>query len=141
MALRGISISPSDEPVLAQRCSGQHPVPVERRRHPRFPLQIEISHVSEHNFFTGFTEDISEGGLFIATYNLFEIGHRFELEFVMPGQEQPCLALCEVRWIREYNTFSDVMPGMGVRFLNLPRDAERRIQRFIRQREPLFYLD
>jgi uncharacterized protein (TIGR02266 family) len=115
------------------------PAPAERRQYPRFPVTVEVTHVSDHNFFTGFMEDISEGGLFIASYHLFEMGSCFELEFTLPGQQDPCLVQCQVQWIRVYNPSSDAFPGMGVQFLDLDPKARELIQRFIKQRQPLFY--
>lgn len=112
---------------------------MDRRRYPRFPLRIEVTHASEHNFFTGFMEDLSEGGLFIATFHLCEIGHRFELEFTIPGHTEPILVACEVRWVRCYNPDGDGFPGMGVQFLRIDEAARSSIQGFIRERQPIFY--
>jgi uncharacterized protein (TIGR02266 family) len=98
---------------------------------------VQVSHVSEHNFFTGFMEDISEGGLFIATYNVFDVGHRFELEFALPGQPVPWVVLCEVRWVRVFEAGSKLIPGMGVRFLDLTPEAREVINRFMQKRPPL----
>jgi uncharacterized protein (TIGR02266 family) len=114
----------------------------ERRAHPRFPLRINVDFNSEHNFYTGFTEDISEGGLFISTYQTnFTIGDIMEMSFTLPGFEKPFYATCEVRWIRTYNPDSDTGPGMGLRFIDLPNDVKSSIQRFLKQRQSLFFVD
>jgi len=117
------------------------PTPAERRRAPRSSVRVQVTHVSDHNFFTGFMEDLSEGGLFIATYNLFEIGDRFELEFALPGQEVPWVVPCEVRWVRLADASAELIPGMGVKFLELAPRIRDKIQQFMRQRPPMFYDD
>ena len=43
------------------------PKTAESRQFTRVPFTVEVSVASEHNFFTGFTSNISEGGVFIAT--------------------------------------------------------------------------
>jgi uncharacterized protein (TIGR02266 family) len=114
----------------------------ERRTHPRFPIRINVDFNSEHNFYTGFTEDISEGGLFVSTYQTnFAIGDRLEMSFTLPGHDKPFFATCEVRWVRPYNPSSDTGPGMGLRFISLPDDVTQSIQRFIKQRQTLFFVD
>ena len=114
----------------------------EARRYARFPLRVEVSYGSEHNFYTGFLENISNGGLFVATHQLAEIGDLFELTFTVPGLNRACTAVCRVRWLREYDPERpDGVPGMGVQFSQLEPDARAAIELFIRHREPIFYDD
>ena len=114
----------------------------ESRRYPRFPLRVEVSYGSEHNFFMGFVENVSNGGLFVATHQLVEIGDLFELTFTVPGLDRACTAVCRVRWVREYDPNSpDGVPGMGVQFSQLDPDARAAIELFIQHREPIFYDD
>ena len=47
---------------------------VERRRLPRASLATELSLYSGSNFYAGFTEDISEGGVFVASYAMLPVG-------------------------------------------------------------------
>ncbi len=112
------------------------------RMHVRFPLEVEVSYSSDHNFFTGFMENISDGGIFVATYASFEIGERLELVFTLPGISGWCTTVCEVRWIREFNPdLPDAIPGMGLRFLHLDERLIPAIVNFTRQRDPIFYDD
>lgn len=111
----------------------------ERREAARVQVSAEVGVYSDSNFFTGFTEDISEGGLFIATYDLEPIGTIIEVEFTLPGNHALKLE-GEVRWLRDPIEAADGMfPGMGVRFVNLdPREKEL-LQEFCAARPPLFY--
>jgi uncharacterized protein (TIGR02266 family) len=110
-----------------------------RRQVPRFSIETEIGFQSDSNFFTGFTEDVSEGGLFVATYDNRPIGAKLCINFTLPNGY---LVSAEgiVRWTREYNGATpNVHPGMGVQFTVLAKDDRAEINRFIRKREPMFY--
>jgi uncharacterized protein (TIGR02266 family) len=112
-----------------------------RRQHPRFAVQLEVGITSEHNFYAGFTENLSRGGVFVATHQLKPVGSSIELTITLPGSETPIRAKGEVRWLRSYNEQSDAPPGMGVRFLEVDPQALAAIDAFLRQREPLFFDD
>jgi uncharacterized protein (TIGR02266 family) len=115
----------------------------ERRRHTRKPARVDVTMVSESNFYLGFSQDVSEGGLFIATYDgLRPVGERFPLVFTLPGAEEPIFSLVEVAWVREYREDQDFdhgSPGMGVRFIGLLAEDREAIAEFVENREPLFH--
>lgn len=98
---------------------------------------------TDSNFYTGLTQDISSGGLFVATHNLKPVGSRFMIQFKLPGQQAPIDVEAEVRWLRETSSLhrSDGPHGMGVRFVNLSPAHKQLIETFLKQRESLFYDD
>lgn len=114
----------------------------ESRRYPRLPCEIEVNLSSDHNFYTGFTSNISEGGLFVATEALCDVGTELEFEFALTGDPPPMKVRGIVRWVRESNDFtSDVPAGMGIEFTGLDDDAQARINAFIKtQRESIFFV-
>jgi uncharacterized protein (TIGR02266 family) len=112
-----------------------------RREHARFSVDLEVSVLSEHNFYAGLAENLSAGGLFIATHTLQKVGSRIELSLRMPDSEDVFQVVGEVRWVRLYNETSDTSPGLGIRFVELPAGATEAINRFLGQREPLFFDD
>jgi uncharacterized protein (TIGR02266 family) len=112
-----------------------------RREHERYTVDLQVSVLSEHNFYAGLAENISAGGLFIATHQLQRVGSRIELSLRMPDNEEVFQIVGEVRWVRLYNEHSDTPPGLGVRFTELPAGAAEAISRFLDQREPLFFDD
>ena len=59
----------------------------ERRQHTRVQLQTEIHLTSESNFYTGLSNDISEGGVFVATHQLESVGTELEMEFSLRRKE------------------------------------------------------
>jgi uncharacterized protein (TIGR02266 family) len=111
-----------------------------RREHARFAVDLDVTIGSEHNFYAGFAENLSAGGVFIATHQLKPVGTKLDLTVNLPDGSQ--LAVTgEVRWIRVFNEHSDSPPGMGVRFNELDASATQAIQNFLAHREPLFFDD
>jgi uncharacterized protein (TIGR02266 family) len=138
---------PSSTPATARRSSGpsqrkDSSVPEGvRREHDRYAVDLQVNVQSEHNFYAGLAENISAGGLFIATHELQKVGSKIELTLRMPDSEEAYNITGEVRWLRLYNEQSDTPPGLGVRFLDLPPGASAAIERFLAQRDPLFFDD
>ena len=118
------------------------------KRQPRIPLQIDlqfelkVSGDSSHNFYTGLTNNISEGGLFIATEQLIDIGTVIAFQFMLPGMAEAIPLDGIVRWVRASDGFNDDLEsGMGVQFTNLTPNLKERIHDFIEQRDSIFYDD
>ena len=109
----------------------------------RFDLEVKVDLESDHNFYTGLTQNISSGGLFIATHHLRRIGDRITLKFTLPGSEKTLDVETEVRWIRENTALlrAEGGTGMGVRFINLSPETSAAINAFVQARESLYYDD
>ena len=113
----------------------------ERRVAVRREVEIEIGIQSDTNFYTGFSCDISSGGLFVATYDVPAIGTAVNVNFRLPGG--PVMSLDgAVRWVRDLDPRDpDMVPGMGVAFAVLTPDQARAINAFLAVRQPIFYED
>jgi len=113
------------------------------RASERFDLEVKVDLESDHNFYTGLTQNISSGGVFIATHHLRRIGDRITLKFTLPGAAKVVEVETEVRWIRENSALmrAEGGTGMGVRFINLSAEAKAAIDAFVEARESLFYDD
>jgi type IV pilus assembly protein PilZ len=112
----------------------------DRRTEPRFEVAVEVTFESEHNFYTGLTQDLSGGGLFVATHQLRPIGECIRLRFTLPSSQAPIEALTEVRWLRENEVEGgggDV--GMGLRFLQLSPQAKDAVKVFLGKRDSLYF--
>jgi len=109
----------------------------DRRYSRRVDLDVDIGLHSETNFFVGFAEDISDGGLFVATYDLLPIGTELTLSLVLPGGRQ-IVAPARVTWIRDPHD-GDLAPGVGVRFERLDEEDRDAIDRFLKKRAPMFF--
>ena len=110
-----------------------------RRHHPRHHVELEVTMESETNFYLGLTENLSEGGLFIATHLHKPIGTQIEVSFKLPDVAEPIKVTGTVRWVREYSETTEAHPGMGIRFEHLGREEAEQIQRFLAARDPLFF--
>lgn len=124
--------------------ASRDPVPahiLDRRQAQRTAVEAEVGFQSDTNFFMGFSEDVSTGGLFISTYDTRELGSVMNLNFTLPGGHLISVDGV-VRWVREYNeTTPDISPGMGVQFENLRNDDKEAIEEFINERPAMFYDD
>ena len=106
------------------------------RRSERQRCEIQIEFTEETHFYAGLTQDISEGGVFIATYHLRPVGMRLDLSFVLPdGVEVQAAGV--VRWLRD-GTTDGLRPGMGVAFTNLKQESLESINKYCRARAPIY---
>src|SRR5262249_15507448 len=109
------------------------------RADARYAVEVDVDLVGDSNFYLGFTEHISSGRLFVATYLVHPIGSTIDLSVCLAGHDEPLRLRGEVRWVRESSWGSDVWPGMGVRFDAISDEDRARIEGFVRDRDPLFF--
>ncbi len=127
--------------VVRAQCAGNHPEADNRRLCPRYQMQVPVTQDGDHNFYLGFSENVSEGGLFVATHAIEPIGSRIDLAFTLPGCREAIHVQGEVRWVREYAESANVPPGMGIQFVQLGEVEAVQIRDFVRRREPIFFED
>lgn len=111
---------------------------VEKRAQERVRFEARVDLDTDDNFYTGFSSDISEGGIFVGTARLLPVGSHVELSFRI-GDGMPLHLGGTVQWVRDVLDDPRVMPGMGVRFEGLPEQARNQIHQFMSAREPLFF--
>jgi uncharacterized protein (TIGR02266 family) len=111
------------------------------RQQPRAGLSVEVGLETESTFYTGWSGNLSDGGIFVATHLVQAIGSRVELTFALPGDDELIRATGAVRWVREFQEANDVPPGMGIRLEPLSDKDMDRIHRFVAARPPLFFDD
>jgi uncharacterized protein (TIGR02266 family) len=121
-----------DEPTAIGRIT-----PVKRNQ-PRVRMQVKIDFTLGNVLYTGFSTNLSDGGLFIATVSRqLKAGAALQLRFTLPGGK-PIEAQGVVRWVREVDDNApDQMPGLGVQFVKLSDAAKAAIVAFVKDREPL----
>lgn len=111
--------------------------PAERRNSERTPWIADLEFGEDAQFFTGLSLDISEGGLFVATYSTIPIGTRLVLSFDLPDGTN-VEARGEVRWVRTETNDSE-RPGVGIAFTELPPGVRERIGELCSRQEPLYF--
>ena len=112
----------------------------EQRAHERAAIEVEVNLASEHDFYTGITSDLSEGGVFAATHVPAKLGERLAMDLRLPGCAETYRVEGIVRWVRDLRMACDgVSPGFGMQFTALPPDAIDAIQRFVAQPDSIFF--
>ena len=108
---------------------------------PRETVEANVGASSETNFYVGFSGEISEGGVFVATYSTFEAGTAVTIHVTLPGGFEFKVP-GRVHFVRDpMDMNEDSEPGMGLKFEALPPDHRELILRFVRKRAPMFYDD
>ncbi len=104
---------------------GEVPLELTRRRAPRRggQFRVRVKGLLRDKEFV--TEDISSGGLFIATDKPANPGTRLGLFVVHPLTQREIALEAMVRWTRGSKNIAGEPPGMGVQIINdSPEDAE-----------------
>ncbi|HEY6728860.1 MAG TPA: PilZ domain-containing protein [Polyangiaceae bacterium] len=111
------------------------------------PLTVdaELGAHSATNFYKGLSGNdvVDSGGIFIATYQIPEIGQPLTIKVSLPGGYE-FEAAGVVRWTREapHSTRGvESPPGFGAQFTNISQEGRQLVYRYVRNREPLFHDD
>jgi len=102
----------------------------EKRRSERTPLVVRVDYTTVDSFFSEFTANINEGGLFIETESPPPAGTAVLLNFKLPGEEEPLRVRGRVVWTAAPGGAEST--GMGIEFENLDRVARARIDQVVR---------
>lgn len=105
--------------------------PPDRRKHPRSPLKIPVDYSSVDAFFTEFSTNINEGGMFVEMDSPAEIDTQVQLQFRIPGAESPVQVEGRVAWLSDGKAETPV--GVGIEFQNLSADTRETINAIVRQ--------
>ena len=105
----------------------------EKRRDRRLPVELSVRYQSLEGFYSDYSMNISQGGMFVSTQNPFPVGTRVTLKVILPAGELPLGIEGEVIWISEYDrkSRSHLIPGMGIQFCNLGEQEKGIIEAFI----------
>jgi uncharacterized protein (TIGR02266 family) len=115
--------------------------PVAAASGPRETVEANVGASSETNFYVGFSGEIAEGGVFVATYATLEVATPVSIHVSLPGGFEFKVP-GRVHFVRDpMDMNDDAEPGMGLKFEALPADQRELILRFVRKRAPMFYDD
>lgn len=115
-------------------------VSINRRASDRKRVRVAVTMSSDSNLYVGFADNMSEGGLFVATHELLPIGETIDLEFEIPGEDDFVKVAAEVCWHRAVSdVVNGLLPGFGARFVDLDDDDRARLEEFLETREPIFH--
>ncbi len=99
------------------------------RVHPRAPLAIKVHCItSEGKHFDSLTGGIGGGGLFIESSTPLPPGTELKVEFALPDRPgKKFETRAKVAWTRSKPERYMLFPGMGIQFIDIDQDAQKRL--------------
>jgi Tfp pilus assembly protein PilZ len=98
-------------------------------------LTIAIGATTENALWLGFAEDISEGGLFIATQDHWSSQMLVDVDLKIEGDSKMHPMRCRVKWLRP-DLGVGSPSGMGLEFVQIERPALQALRRYISNKNP-----
>ena len=102
---------------------------VERRKHPRKRVTLEIHYVHLDDFFYDYAINLSRGGMFIRTTKPLPVGSQVKLRFEVPGSGKEIQTPGRVVRIVSEHSGAGEPGGMGVAFEGIAASDVRLINR------------
>ncbi|MCH7644750.1 MAG: TIGR02266 family protein [Myxococcales bacterium] len=122
-------------PDLQEAVSSRFIDAIERRASPRADIVVRVNYQNVDSLFSEFARNINDGGIFVETETPQPVGTNVELEFKLPGADQPIEVVGNV--VRSISaadlTDSDATPGMGIEFENLGSDVRQQINEIVKK--------
>jgi type IV pilus assembly protein PilZ len=116
-ALRALTLDSNDAP--------------ERRRAERADLVVRVDYQTVDELFSEFARNINEGGLFVESETPHPLGTRVDLQFQLPGSDEPVQLTGSV--VRTSAGSPDEPSGMGIVFDGLDSQTRQRINEMVRR--------
>jgi type IV pilus assembly protein PilZ len=121
-------------PQLQEAVSSQYIDGIERRASPRAEFVVRVNYQTVDSLFSEFARNINDGGIFVETDAPQPIGTNVELEFKLPGADQPIEVFGNVvRSISPDQVESGEIAGMGIEFENLDSSVRHQINEIIQK--------
>jgi uncharacterized protein (TIGR02266 family) len=110
--------------------------PTEDRR-THWDAEQPVEFVAETHFVAGLSQDVSGGGVFVATYRRVAVGTKVHLGFELPDGRL-VEARGVVRWVREQDDAAG-RPGLGVAFTQMSDATLAALVDYCRAQPPLYF--
>jgi uncharacterized protein (TIGR02266 family) len=101
----------------------------------RVPIEVDVSLTSDSHFFVGLSGDLSEAGLFAATWRELAVGTPLDVTVTLP--DGLLVARGRVRWARHATDAAP--PGLGIALDELTKPERTRLETFCASRAPWYY--
>ena len=102
----------------------------ERRESPRIPVEMWVEESTERELYFQRSANLSVGGIFLENTIPHPKGTVVNLQFTLPGDTQPIKVRGEI-----VNAAASDELGMGIKFLEVNPEDERRISDFVQRAE------
>jgi len=131
--------APQSPPTPAPRARLSSAPPAVRMAGTEAVIETDVGFMTETNFFVGFAGDLSDGGLFVSTWQTLPVGSPVTVVFTLPDGHQ-ARAQGQVMWVREADeTVPDAAPGLGVTLEGLTERDMKSVGSFMAKRAPIFH--
>ncbi len=105
---------------------------LEERNERRFRMFVNIWLRTPTMSFNAFSGNVSDGGVFVATPETLPEGTELNVRFKLPGRQDELDLRGQVRWARDdFDMDNDVVPGFGVKFLDLVSEDRFKLFRYL----------
>ncbi len=104
---------------------------LDRRKSRRTDLVVRVDYQTVDELFSDFARNINEGGLFVETATLHPLGTVVDLQFRLPGCDEPVQITGSV--VRISDGEGGGAPGLGIEFENLDGPTRQRINSLVRK--------
>lgn len=105
----------------------------DRRVDLRSELLVLRAESADKKVFFGYARKISKSGMFISTVNPKKVDEEFDIAFMLPDEVTEVKCRCRVAWTMEYSQDMEYDPGMGIQFLDLDENIEKKIEEWVKK--------
>ncbi len=102
-----------------------------QRRADRLHHELLVAYRTVDGFITDWAVNISKGGIFINTRKPLAVGTLVRLIISLPDAAFPFDLTGRVTRVHEYDNSTNLVPGMGLEFVDVDEDKRIRIERFV----------
>jgi hypothetical protein len=104
----------------------------------RISLEVNVGSTTDSNFYVDASDQLLDGGVFVATYSPLPVGSQTALTITLPGKLIVRAHGTVVLTRDLMDAFADHIPGMCVAFDRIDQRSLALIERFTRKRSPTF---
>ncbi len=102
-----------------------------RRKSQRADLVVRVDYQTVDELFSDFARNINEGGIFVETSTPHALGTEVDLQFRLPGGDEPVRVRGSVVHVSEGEDGEP--PGLGIEFEDLDGPTRQRINNLVRK--------
>mgnify|MGYP001327099566 CR=1 FL=1 len=109
----------------------------ERRKTPRVMVRVLVDYESSDTYFYDYSNNLSEGGIYIETDRIQSVGSKITLRFTLPGIDRVFEATGHVTWAYQPKSGDGGPPtdvlgkGMGIQFDTIEPADKKFIQEYL----------
>ena len=104
---------------------------LDRRKSQRADLVVRVDYQTVDQLFSDFARNINEGGIFVETETHHETGTGVDLQFKLPGSDEPVRVKGVVVHVSDGRGAEP--PGLGIEFEHLDNPTRQRINDLVRK--------